>query len=78
MSDTPETDKAEDDWRESWSRRSGRVEMAAIARKLERERDAAYNAIRFASARFDRIKWGCDGDCGSNDIMETLEGILPK
>lgn len=41
MSDTPETDAVENEWRDSWSRRSGQEEMAAIARKMERERDHA-------------------------------------
>ncbi len=41
MSDTPETDAAEDEWRDSSSRKSGREEMADIARKMERERDEA-------------------------------------
>jgi hypothetical protein len=37
MSDTPRTDKIENDWKESWDRSTGQEEMACFARQLERE-----------------------------------------
>ncbi len=53
-------------------------DLPAVARKHAEELEAAYNAIRFASDRFERVNWGWDGDCGSKDIIETLEDILPE
>ena len=41
MSDTPETDAVENEWRESFDEGFGQKEMAILARKLERERDQA-------------------------------------
>jgi predicted nucleic acid-binding Zn-ribbon protein len=41
MSDTPRTDKIENDWKESWDRSTGQQEMADFARQLERELNEA-------------------------------------
>ena len=41
MSDTPETDAVENEWRESFDEGFGQKEMVILARKLERERDQA-------------------------------------
>ena len=45
MSETPETDKAEEEFRESWGLTSGQEEMAETARKLERRITRALRAI---------------------------------
>jgi hypothetical protein len=45
---------------------------------LDSNLQTALNAIRFASDRFDRVSWGWEGDCGSKDIIATLEDILPE
>ena len=45
---------------------------------LESSVQAAHSAIRFAFDRFERVSWGWDGDCGSKDIIATLEDILPE
>jgi hypothetical protein len=44
MSDTPRTDKIENDWKESWDRSTGQKEMAGFARQLERELNEAKEA----------------------------------
>jgi hypothetical protein len=59
---------------ETWRADAGWKRADEAEAKLE----AAYNAIRFASARFERVSWGWDGDCGSKDIIATLEDILPE
>jgi hypothetical protein len=41
MSDTPRTDKIENDWKESWDRSTGQQEMSDFARQLERELNEA-------------------------------------
>jgi hypothetical protein len=45
MSDTPRTDKIENDWKESWDRSTGQKEMADFARQLERELNEARAAL---------------------------------
>ena len=45
---------------------------------LNKEVEALRNAIRLASAKFDAVDWGWDGDCGSGRIIEELENILPE
>jgi len=52
--------------------------MPLPPRNLAEELESVYNAIRLASTRFERISWGWDGDCGSKDIISTLEDILPE
>jgi hypothetical protein len=42
MSDTPRTDKIENDWKESWDRSTGQQEMSDFARQLERELNDAH------------------------------------
>ena len=39
--------------------------------------ELAYTAIRTAVEQFDRVNWGWEGDCGSKNIMRTLEEFLP-
>ena len=43
-----------------------------------RQLAALQNAIRFAVARFERVTWGYDGDCGTADIIAKLEESLPE
>jgi hypothetical protein len=93
QNDTPKPDTAEqpaDEWldatacspssdcperiEETWRADAGWKRADEAEAKLE----AAYNAIRFASERFERVDWGWDGDCGSKDIIATLEDILPE
>lgn len=38
----------------------------------------AYIAIRTAVEQFERVNWGWEGDCGSKNIMRTLEEFLPQ
>jgi hypothetical protein len=45
MSDTPRTDKIENDWKESWDRSTGQQEMSDFARQLERELNEARDKI---------------------------------
>ncbi len=45
MSDTPRTDKIENDWKESWDRSTGQKEMACFARQLERELNAFHDEL---------------------------------
>ena len=73
--------KCEDTCCEVWAEKNGDtidVVDADFARKLEREINALRNSIRFAAARFARVNWGYDGDCGVKDIIETLEDLLPE
>lgn len=53
-------------------------DLPALARQHAEELELTRNAIRFASSRFERVNWGYDGDCGTADIMATLEDILPE
>ena len=70
-SDTPETDEAT-----QWHEGIGWAVHAHMAAKLERERNALRDAIKKAAAKYDKIRWGYDGDCGANDIISELEEIL--
>ena len=45
MSDTPRTDKVENDWAESWDHSTGQKEMATIARQLECELNAFHDEL---------------------------------
>ena len=47
-------------------------------KNLIEEVESLRNAIRLVSEKFDAIKWGWDGDCGSRQIIEELEEILPE
>ena len=51
-------------------------DLPALARKHAEQLSSAYDAIRSAVASFERVPWGHDGDCGSKQIIETLEEIL--
>ncbi len=53
-------------------------DLLALARKHAEDLEAVYAAIRAASSRFDNISWGWDGDCGTQDIISTLEDFLPE
>jgi len=46
--------------------------------ELEKERDHLRDAIRKAAAEHKAVKWGWDGDCGTDEIMERLEANLPE
>lgn len=78
MSDTPETDKAEYEWREGWSKSTGREEMASIARKMERERNEAIETARTAIGAIEMI-YGhaqfCD-ECQSFEIAKQCRDEL--
>jgi len=50
MSDTPRTDKIENDWKESWDRSTGQAEMACFARQLERELNEVREKIEATSS----------------------------
>ena len=74
MSDTPETDKAENDWSESADRTSGREVMADIARKLERERDEARVIADTATQAVDAYIQYWRAGFGSESDIEMLMG----
>ena len=81
MSDTPESDKNSVEW----DRANEAGCSLAFAQGIERERDELRervaeleNAIRMTIARFDQVKWGDDGDCGSAVIVGLLEWALPE
>ena len=35
------------------------------------------NGIKKCCKEYHAITWGCDGDCGSSDIIEELEDLIP-
>jgi len=81
MSDTPESDKNSVEW----DRANEAGCSLAFAQGIERERDELRErvgelegAIRMTIARFDQVKWGDDGDCGSAVIVGLLEWVLPE
>lgn len=47
-----------------------------FARILEREIISLQNGIRKAVNAHDKIRWGWDGDAGTNAIMSELEDLL--
>ena len=49
-----------------------------FARKLERERNQLDMAIRDFLERYERTRWGWDGDCGVNSLVANLEDSLPN
>jgi hypothetical protein len=75
-SDTPETDKKQGLY--ECKACGNHVIQADFARRLERERDEAHNAIRQAVSDFEEITWGFDGDCGSAMIIARLADLLPS
>lgn len=52
--------------------------MTGLACKLERERNQLRDAIRKAATEYESVKWGWDGDCGTDAIMQRLEAHLPQ
>jgi hypothetical protein len=66
---TPDTDDAQFG--------TGRVSVD-FARRMERDRNNSYDAIRKAVLAIDDIRWGNDGDCGAQFIIDTLSDILPE
>ena len=49
-----------------------------LAQFIERERNILFAAITKAVARFDKLSWGWDGDCGTGNIMRELEEARDK
>ena len=49
-----------------------------LAQSIERERNILLAAITEAVARFDKLSWGWDGDCGTGNIMRELEEARDK
>lgn len=71
---TPRTDAAYD--AENGEDNSDRIDrMLKTSEDLERERNRLFLAVTDAIARFDRISWGWDGDCGAGNIMRDLEKV---
>lgn len=75
-SDTPRTDTFFDDHLDFGYYESN--EWHKFASQLERERNILFVAITEAVARFDKLSWGWDGDCGTGDIMRELEEARDK
>jgi hypothetical protein len=42
-------------------------------KSIQEQRDILLAAVTDAIARFDKVHWGWDGDCGSSFIMRDLE-----
>jgi hypothetical protein len=84
MTDTPDTNRALTRLAtETWA--SFHIRQKRELEAIERERDELRervveleNAIRMTIARFDQVKWGDDGDCGSAVIVGLLEWALPE
>lgn len=49
--------------------------MLKTSEELERERNRLYLAVTDVIERFDKIRWGWDGDCGAGIIMRDLEEV---
>ena len=51
---------------------------AAHCQRLERERDAAYKAIREAVNKYGSLSFGYNGDCGADVIIGELDDFLSE
>ena len=58
------------------SRKLRTAEKHVVAAR--KERDQLLNAIRKAATEYKAVKWGWDGDCGTDEIMKRLEANLPE
>ena len=74
-SDTPETDTvigSADVWN------AFEEEIIALSRRLERERNSAYKAIREAVNKYGSLSFGYNGDCGADVIINELDDFLSE
>ena len=53
-------------------------EQTSERMKAEQQRDMLADAIRSFATDFERIQWGCDGDCGTTRMVDALfESLTP-
>lgn len=54
------------------------VVSASVSRRLEQERNELRVAIILGAENYRKIRWGHDGDCGCDSIIENLENLIPE
>jgi hypothetical protein len=79
MSDTPETDEEDNRLMELWSSTAcDYSKMLEFARKMERERDAAYSALRSIREGYGGQKVDEECVCDDCNFLRPIDAIIKK